>query len=197
MSLPEESGEICRWQDARGTGYIRTARGTLLFVHIRAFVAPCRRPRDGDTVRFRRALHAGKPCADGVRLLVDTAMTAGRRHRPWLAVLFFAVLGVLAWCGVLPRDVLMLYALSSLLAVLMYHRDKLAARHGRWRTPERTLHWLALLGGWPGAQLAQYWFRHKSAKPSFRRWFWLTVLLNLLLLGYGLYRGEALLASLR
>ena len=31
-----------------------------------------------------------------------------------------------------------------------------------------------------GAALAQHWLRHKSAKPGFRRVFWLTVLLNLL-----------------
>ncbi|MOA42630.1 hypothetical protein D3C78_1646950 [compost metagenome] len=73
----------------------------------------------------------------------------------------------------------------------------MAALRNRWRTPERTLHWLALLGGWPGAMLAQYWFRHKSTKPAFRRWFWATVLGNGALLGCGLYQGERLLALLR
>lgn len=119
------------------------------------------------------------------------------RTRPWLAVLFVIVLAALYVRGVLPRDVLMLYALSSLLSIVMYHRDKAAACHNRWRTPERTLHWLAFMGGWPGAMLAQYWFRHKSAKPAFRRWFWCTVLLNIALLAYCLSYGAALLASLR
>ncbi|MGL6045682.1 MAG: DUF1294 domain-containing protein, partial [Vogesella sp.] len=47
----------------------------------------------------------------------------------------------------------------------------------------------ALLGGWPGAALAQYVFNHKSTKPSFRRLYWLTVLLNVAALGSLLYYG--------
>ena len=56
--------------------------------------------------------------------------------------------------------------------------DKSAARRGAWRTPERTLHLLALAGGWPGAWLAQRLLRHKSAKPAFRSVFRATVVLN-------------------
>lgn len=37
---------------------------------------------------------------------------------------------------------------------------------------------MALLGGWPGALLAQQVLRHKSAKAEFRQVFWVTVLLN-------------------
>lgn len=70
------------------------------------------------------------------------------------------------------------YAAVSLLTFTMYAIDKSAARTGRWRTPEATLHLLALAGGWPGALLAQQWLRHKSAKQSFRAVFWVTVVLN-------------------
>jgi uncharacterized membrane protein YsdA (DUF1294 family) len=47
-----------------------------------------------------------------------------------------------------------------------------------------------LLGGWPGAALGQYVFKHKSSKPSFRRLYWLTVLLNVAALGWLLYQGS-------
>ena len=56
--------------------------------------------------------------------------------------------------------------------------DKRAARKDRWRVPEAHLHLLSLLGGWPGAILAQQKLRHKTVKRSFRFVFWITVILN-------------------
>jgi len=74
------------------------------------------------------------------------------------------------------------YALSSSIAFLMYWIDKRAARADRDRISERSLHLWAVLGGWPGALLAQKMFRHKTYKKSFRVVFGITVLLNVLLL---------------
>jgi uncharacterized membrane protein YsdA (DUF1294 family) len=71
------------------------------------------------------------------------------------------------------------YAALSLLTLLVYAWDKSAARRRAWRISEATLHGLALLGGWPGAWLAQVWLRHKSRKQPFRTWFWLMVAANL------------------
>ncbi len=44
-----------------------------------------------------------------------------------------------------------LYALVSLLTLIAYGIDKSRAIDGRRRIPERRLHLLELLGGWPGA----------------------------------------------
>lgn len=74
------------------------------------------------------------------------------------------------------------YAALTLVTFVLYGWDKRAAIKGNWRIRERTLHWWALFGGWPGAWLAQRWFRHKSQKQSFRRLFWLTVAGNLVML---------------
>lgn len=71
-----------------------------------------------------------------------------------------------------------LYAGLSIITFVVYAMDKSAATRGNWRTKESTLHLLALAGGWPGALLAQQLLRHKSAKASFRRVFWVTVLVN-------------------
>lgn len=67
-------------------------------------------------------------------------------------------------------------ALLSVVTYLFYALDKSAARRRRHRVPERALHLLSLLGGWPGALLAQHTLRHKTAKPRFLFVFWLTVL---------------------
>ena len=77
-------------------------------------------------------------------------------------------------------------AVVSILSVVtfaVYGFDKAAARRNGRRVPERTLHLLAVLGGWPGAYLAQRVFRHKTVKQPFRRIFWLTSLPPLTLLG--------------
>jgi uncharacterized membrane protein YsdA (DUF1294 family) len=68
------------------------------------------------------------------------------------------------------------------LSVVTFHRyavDKTAAKNKRRRTPENTLHLLSLAGGWPGALLAQQLMRHKCAKSSFVRVFWITVAVNI------------------
>lgn len=59
------------------------------------------------------------------------------------------------------------YLVMSLITLIMFWRDKRAARKGNWRTPEKTLLLLALLGGWPGAMLGMKLFRHKTKTPKF------------------------------
>ncbi|QSX79887.1 DUF1294 domain-containing protein [Lysobacter solisilvae] len=69
-----------------------------------------------------------------------------------------------------------------------YALDKHAARRGRWRIPESTLHLLELLGGWPRALLAQHLLHHKTRKAAYRQAFWKMVVVNCAVLaGWILY----------
>ena len=106
-----------------------------------------------------------------------------------LAGLFLLFVAAMALLARLPPAIPALYAGISMLTFIAYAADKAAARDGRRRTPENTLHLLALLGGWPGALLAQHRLRHKSRKASFLAVFWATVLLNCAALGW-LLAGE-------
>ena len=100
------------------------------------------------------------------------------------AGLFLALLGGLAARGDLPTAVLFLYLLGSVTAFILYRVDKDAAVDGQRRTPEDTLLVVGLLGGWPGALVAQRLIRHKSRKTSFQLLFWLSVVVNCAVLAW-------------
>jgi len=70
----------------------------------------------------------------------------------------------------------------NLATVLVFGYDKAVAGGKRRRVPERTLLALALLGGSPGALFAMGLFRHKTAKPGFRRTMILIVAVQLVVL---------------
>ncbi|MFF7400380.1 DUF1294 domain-containing protein [Achromobacter sp. NPDC008082] len=95
-----------------------------------------------------------------------------------LIALFVFAYGLAAYFWGVPLWVGLAYVALSLITFAVYAYDKSAARAKRWRISERTLHAWGLIGGWPGALLAQQWIRHKSVKPSFRAWFWVTAGLN-------------------
>ena len=98
------------------------------------------------------------------------------------AVLFVALVGFLVSVGKLSLLVLDLYLAVSIITFAVYALDKSASKSDRWRTRERTLHLFGLLGGWPGALIAQRLLRHKSKKQSFQVLFWTTAVLNCLAL---------------
>ncbi len=70
------------------------------------------------------------------------------------------------------------YGLVSIVTFCLYAHDKQSALKGRWRTPESTLHIAELIGGWPGALLAQQLYRHKTRKVPYQLVFWAIVLLH-------------------
>ena len=71
------------------------------------------------------------------------------------------------------------YGAASSLTFVAYAWDKVRAMDGGWRVAENTLHFLELLGGWPGALFAQRCLRHKTAKLGYQVIFWLIVTAHL------------------
>lgn len=199
-------GRIEQWNDDKGYGFVRPlesqagADATRAFVHIRTIERAGRRPANGDLVRYGIERDAkGRLNAVDVTFLNASAMRAmaqakhdakaaarerrasGQRMSQLRRVVFTATVAALAggwWLGFWPVLVPLAYATMSLVTFFVYRGDKLSAEHDQRRTPEKALHMLDMLGGWPGGLLAQHVFRHKSSKAGFQFVFWITVLLN-------------------
>lgn len=78
-------------------------------------------------------------------------------------------------------------SLVFVMSVAAYGLDKWLAVNGSRRVPENALHFLALLGGWPGALLGRWQFRHKTKKTSLLISFWLVVVLHVVIIRTATY----------
>ena len=199
-------GTLSQWNDDRGFGWIEADDGGRLFVHISAFEprpSADQRPRPGLRLEFAVGMEQGKKRALRVAWRAATSVAAApkaapRSSRPasrsearapqgWHASSRFSYGVLLLWLILMltaaviwsvPRFIWLMYAGLSVLTFMAYWQDKWSAQKGQWRTPEKTLQTMALVGGWPGALLAQQWLRHKSSKTRFQQEFWLMVLIN-------------------
>jgi uncharacterized membrane protein YsdA (DUF1294 family)/cold shock CspA family protein len=177
-------GKISSWNDEKGYGFIAPASGgSRVFVHIKAFGNRARRPAINDVVTYNLAADKqGRARAEGATLAGDKLKRRTKRNSSvptiLVALFFLAGASISAFATNLPLLIPAAYIFVSGVTFLVYAFDKSAARSGRWRTSETTLHLLALAGGWPGALVAQQTLRHKSKKASFRRAFFVIVLLN-------------------
>lgn len=193
MSRPEAidkrlHGKITAWDDDRGFGFIQPAgAGREIFFHISAIRGRGIRPGMDQAVTYEVSRDdQGRPCATRVALSGTSA-----RGVPGLPRLLFSVIIAVTFlfavhlatrAGKIPLPILWIYVVASALCFMAYGLDKSAARRGTWRTNESTLHVLSLMGGWPGAIVAQRLLRHKTRKQPFRALFLVTVAVNVALL---------------
>jgi uncharacterized membrane protein YsdA (DUF1294 family)/cold shock CspA family protein len=175
-------GKITQWKDDRGFGFITPIRGgRQIFVHVKAFTNQHRRPIGNEFVTYETVSDdTGRLRAEHVEFMGDNSMNAagGWTIASTIALLFLMFVGVAIFIGQLPFVVLAPYVGFSVISFLVYRHDKSAAQQNQWRTGEGTLILLGVLGGWPGAFVAQHFFRHKTKKRSFQFAFWVSVLVN-------------------
>lgn len=188
------AGRLTEWHDEKGYGFVvPNGGGERVFVHVKKFERLRRRPVEGELLSYEVARDdKGRLAAMRVRMAGQTAATReqkqGARRIPhtFLGLMAVAAIALAAWRGWLPIPAVIVYGLMSVFTFGTYWRDKSAAQENTRRTPEAELQFASLVGGWPGALLAQGLLRHKSKKASFQFVFWLTVFANIGLMAWWL-----------
>ena len=169
------TARIVEWDKQKGFGFLLVGKNKV-FLHWRDFAERHKSPAVGDVIRFTLGRDAkGRTCATNA-----VQVNEGGRITLW-AVLLLACLLVLPVMALHRLDLdfrwIAIYGLViNLFTCRIYARDKRRAQAGEWRVSENALHLVELLGGWPGAYLAQRRLRHKCSKGSYQFVFWLIVL---------------------
>lgn len=196
-----QKGKLVVWKDDRGFGFIEPVNGgQRVFLHISAIKDANRRPQLGDEIHYQVMLgKAGKIRATMAFIKGATARPApvntaylsqpviiqtSAPPQSWmLETLLLSLLplaGSIHFIWSLANPIpLIIYSLMSILTYALYAHDKSCAQNKQWRTRENTLHLCELLGGWPGAFVAQRRLRHKNRKTSYQTVFWGIVVLHL------------------
>lgn len=186
-------GKVRDWNSERGFGFIQPEQGGQdIFAHVTSVKPRSLQLTDGQLVSFEvETAPNGKKRAKSVELVRPSVRrpTVQARRRgsaqwgtaslfaiPAFALLYFLV--SLLWQPSIK--VAAGYAVLSAMTFVAYALDKSAARDGLFRISENRLHMASLVGGWPGALVAQQVLRHKSSKTAFRQVFWMTVVLNVI-----------------
>jgi uncharacterized membrane protein YsdA (DUF1294 family)/cold shock CspA family protein len=185
-SPARDRGVVATWNDQRGYGFLQPDDGgPLVFVHCTAVPKGSRRPYEGQALSYELETDdSGKlHVVRAEQVLIDeraepvpapTSVVVGICSIAAFVTLFLVIHWV--WHG--PLIVAVYYLALSILTFGLYYLDKQAAQTGRWRVRESTLVLVGLIGGWPGAVVAQQVLRHKTIKLSFRTRFWFSVILN-------------------
>ena len=194
------TGKLLKWSDEKAFGFIApNGGGDHVFIHKSAFSNRKRTPKINDTITFSIAKDKqGRYCAaeatfSGEKLQQKRVKNVNT-FSIYLSAIFLALIVAAFIIGYMPIKLVLVYLVGSMLTFILYANDKSKAKRGERRTPENTLHLFALVGGWPGAAIAQQTLRHKSQKQEFRFVFWLTVIANFSVLVWLMSsRGEQLM----
>lgn len=176
---PMQRGTLVMWNDPKGFGFVRPDGSEEdYFVHISVFKkGMSRRPEIGDVIHFRPAdLPGKKRCSFA---LVENIEEPQERkpfvlipkHRSWATnLLIITPLVLSGYLLLIAKNPLPFfsYVIFSLLTMILYGADKAHAAIKSWRVPEIYLHILEIMGGWPGALMAQNDFRHKTRKSLYQ-----------------------------
>lgn len=177
-------GKLIKWNEDKAFGFIApSGGGDHVFIHKNAFSNRNRSPKLNNVITFLISKDKqGRYCADEATFIGEKIKKKQvkqiSKFSIYLSVLFFVLMTSAYFLGHIPQKLIVAYFGISVITFLAYAFDKSKAQRGAWRTAESTLHLFSLIGGWPGAAIAQQLLRHKSQKREFRVAFWFTVVSN-------------------
>ena len=191
-------GKLTAWDDNKGYGFI-TPIGSQkkVFVHIKSFLDTRKRPKLGEVLLYNVSKDKnGKLRAIDVNR-ENIENNQSEKHKInllniLLVLALFVILGLLVISSKLHPMIVLLYIGLSISTFITYAIDKSKSINNTYRISEKTLHMLSLLGGWPGAIIAQETLRHKSKKESFRSIFYMTIIFNIALLMFLIFSKKTL-----
>lgn len=195
-SLPMQTGILVMWNDKEGYGFIRSENSEKdYFAHISGFKKGMnRRPIVGDTIRFLPDDNIPNKHRVSFALIEELEVPLHSIHekkkfvlnpkqRSWVTnILIIIPLILSGYLLLLAKNPIPFfsYFFFSILVMFLYGTDKAHAATKQWRIPEVYLHALEIMGGWPGALIAQSDFRHKTRKSRYQTVFKCIILLHLL-----------------
>ena len=193
-----DQGRLVEWFDDKGYGFIQPndASKDRVFLHIKDFARQGPRPiigcaleytvlLDGDgRFRAQQVMYLKASQTQKILPKPKNVNVQQQKLKPMqiACVGYILALAVFTLLGMLSGMVLLFISIINALTYWMYAQDKEAALLGNRRVPEQTLHILSFLGGWPTAWLAQEKMRHKTQKQPFRKIYFCTIALNILLI---------------
>ncbi|MDG1995511.1 MAG: cold shock and DUF1294 domain-containing protein [Emcibacteraceae bacterium] len=177
-------GTLTTWNDEKGFGFITPNDGSKqIFIHAKGFYYRNKRPFINQRISYTISQDKNGRNFATEQAFNEAPVFKKKFHNKNLVTFIFPLsfilsIGFMALIAELPMLVFYYYITLSILTFVVYRVDKMSAKYGQQRTPENTLHFLSLIGGWPGALFAQQKFRHKTKKLSFLIFYWVTVIIN-------------------
>lgn len=205
-------GQLIRWNDNRGFGFIQPHDGSQeVFLHITALKDVNRRPQVDDFICYQltaskdgkvRACNASiegvtSKSSSSIAPKKSVSRTVDKSSSLALQTLLLSLLPglgsihlALTTGNPIP---LILYPVMSFITFRLYADDKSRAQQGQWRRQENTLHLCEFMGGWLGGFVAQQKLRHKSSKVSYQVVFWVIAILHIAFWLDWLFFGKTLI----
>ncbi len=167
-------GTISEWDAEKGQGFITVSgQPKRIFFQLADVSRKGHSPKVDEYVRF----HVTKDVYGSIRA-TDIETPTSFNFSSAIAVWFASVLCASVYLFEYSLIATVFYFLVSAITYAIYAFDKSAEQHGGWRIPLFSLYFLSLIGGWPGALLAQGFLYYRYHDDLFKVLLWFTALAN-------------------